>query len=65
MLKSTRRIDYCKRMRKVAFKTELDAKIALAQRLRQDKGEIRYYPCPVKHHGETHFHLTSQDKRSI
>jgi len=39
------------------FRTELDAKIALASRVWKDKGETRYYPCGH------HFHLTSQLKR--
>lgn len=50
------RVYYCKRARKVSFRNELDAKIALAQRQRQEKGERRYYPCNFG----PHFHLTSQ-----
>lgn len=44
---------------KVIFKTELDAKMALAWRIRRDKGEKRYYRCELGNH----FHLTSQDRR--
>lgn len=44
----------CNRTGKVIFKTELDAKIALAKRVWKDKGEQRAYPCG------THWHLTSQ-----
>lgn len=50
------RVVFCKRARKVSFKNELEAKMALAQRIRQDKGEQRYYKCNF---GE-HYHLTSQ-----
>lgn len=50
------RVKYCKRARKVAFANELEAKMALAQRIRQDKGEQRYYQCSF----DNHFHLTSQ-----
>jgi hypothetical protein len=50
------RVHYCKRARKVSFLDELDAKIALAQRKRQEKGERRYYKCNF---GD-HYHLTSQ-----
>ncbi len=45
---------------KVRFRTELDAKIALAAVLRRDKGEKRIYRCP-RCKG---WHLTSQEKRS-
>lgn len=54
-------VKLCKRMRKVIFHTELDAKIALAPRIRKDKGEIRYYKCEF---GD-HYHLTSQVKDSV
>lgn len=40
---------------KVIFKTELDAKLALAERVWKDKGEIRCYKCPHRNH----WHLTS------
>ena len=40
-----RTVRYCQRARKVSFATELDAKMALASRINQDKGEIRYYEC--------------------
>lgn len=46
-------IQFCNRSSKVIFHTELDAKIALADRIAKDKGEKRYYPCGK------HFHLTS------
>lgn len=49
---------FCNRAGKVIFRTELDAKIALARRVWNDKGERRIYPC-----GD-HFHLTSQEKRN-
>ena len=48
---------------KVIFVTELDAKVALARRVWNDKGEKRYYPCKGSH--PLHYHLTSQEKRSI
>ena len=47
------------RGQKVIFKTELDAKIALASRVWKDKGEIRYYRCEIGNH----WHLTSQEAR--
>lgn len=43
---------------KVIFRTELDAKIALADRVWKDKGEVRYYKCERGRH----WHLTSQEK---
>jgi hypothetical protein len=48
---------FCRRTRKVQFHTELDAKIALAPRVRKDKGEIRYYQCEFCNG----WHLSSQD----
>lgn len=48
----------CSRERKIIFRTELDAMIALARRQNKDKGEIRYYPC-----GD-HWHLTSQEQKT-
>lgn len=45
------------RAQKVIFLTELDAKIALASRIRKDKGEVRYYRCEIKNH----WHLTSRE----
>lgn len=57
--KTKKRVSYCSRARKVIFHTELDAKIALAQRLHQEKGEKRYYPCNFG----SHFHLTSQAEK--
>lgn len=50
---------FCNRASKVIFHTELDAKIALAERIAKDKGEKRYYPC----HG--HYHLTSMEKNQV
>lgn len=52
----------CAKARKVGFHTELDAKIALAQRIAKDKGEQRHYPCYAG--GKKHFHLTSQEQRN-
>ena len=49
----------CSKTGKVIFYTELDAKIALAERYHKDKGEIRYYPCKTLR-GKIHYHLTSQ-----
>lgn len=54
----------CSRTGKVIFQTELDAKIALAPRIRKDKGEQRYYPCLFRGRVE-HFHLTSQEKHNV
>lgn len=51
-----RRVEYCRRARKVSFIDELAAKIALAERVRKDKGEIRYYACNFGNH----YHLTSE-----
>lgn len=48
---------------KVILHTELDAKIALAKRLRQDRGEVRYYPCNA-HGVKPHWHLSSQQQRN-
>lgn len=45
---------------KVKFRTQLDAKIVLAKRIRQDKGELREYRCPRC----GAWHLTSQEKRA-
>lgn len=53
------RVDYCRRARKVAFTSELDAKMALADRSARDKGEIRYYKCKFC----PHYHLTSEKQR--
>lgn len=52
---------YTKKCRgqKIIFHTELDAKIALAGRIRKDKGEIRYYRCEIANH----WHLSSQEAR--
>jgi len=49
----------CNKTGKIIFSTELDAKIALARRVWKDKGEQRYYRCPVS----SHFHLTSEPAR--
>lgn len=54
-----RTVRYCQRARKVSFATELDAKMALASRINQDKGEIRYYECQYAHKNHPHYHLTS------
>ena len=43
----------------VILSTELDAKLALATRIRKDTGEKRYFRCG------SHFHLTSEDARSV
>jgi len=51
------RKDRCKRTGKVSFVNELEAKMALAIRQANDKGEIRTYRCG------NHWHLTSQEKR--
>ncbi len=59
MGKPVKRMNWCPRARKVIFPNELEAKIALAQRQRQDKGEKRYYPCNFG----KHYHLTSQEAR--
>ena len=61
MAKTVKRVSFCNRARKVVFHTELDAKIALAQRVRQDKGERRYYKCRFFNH----YHLTSQEGRHV
>lgn len=52
----SKRVEYCRRARKVSFGDELAAKIALAERMRKDKGEVRYYECNFG----PHFHLTSE-----
>jgi hypothetical protein len=52
MVRPSRR---CNRAGKVIFERELDAKLALAQRVWKDKGEVDYYPCE-----NGHWHLTSQ-----
>ena len=44
---------------KVIFRTILDAKIALAKRMHDDRGEIRFYKCG------NHYHLTSQVRNHI
>lgn len=49
---------HCSIRGKVMFATELDAKMALADRVWKDKGEQRYYKC------RNHYHLTSQAKRA-
>ena len=54
-----RTVRYCQRARKVSFATELDAKMALASRLHQDKGEVRYYECQFAPKNDPHYHLTS------
>jgi len=51
-------MSYCSRAHKVIFKTEIDAKLALFNRQRKEKGEQRYYPCGK------HFHLTSQTQKT-
>lgn len=48
-------MEHCNRARKITFKTELEAKIALAERVWKDKGEIRAYRCKFR----KHWHLTS------
>lgn len=48
--------DYC---RKRIMKDEIEAKLALATRVKQDKGEVRFYRCP-KGNG---YHLTSKKYR--
>ena len=48
----------CTKEKKIMFRTELDAMIALSHRQAADKGEKRYYPC-----GD-HWHLTSQEQRT-
>ena len=55
------RVDYCRRARKVAFTSELDAKMALADRssVHRDKGERRHYKCKFG----PHYHLTSEEQR--
>lgn len=45
---------------KVPFRSELDAKMALARRVWKDKGETRYYHCEFCRR----WHLTSQEQRS-
>jgi hypothetical protein len=53
----------CGRRFKVIFATELDAKLALAERVWKDKGEVDYIPCdyPCRAAGyKKHYHLTSQ-----
>lgn len=47
---------FCNRAHKVIFENELEAKIALAERVWKGRGEVRYYSC----HG--HFHLTSMSE---
>lgn len=42
----------------VILDTELQAKIVLAKRIREDKGEKRYFRC------QNHFHLTKQEQRT-
>ena len=47
------RVKICNRVHKVIFEDELAAKLALAERVWKDKGEVRHYACL------DHFHLTS------
>jgi len=42
------------------FPDELSAKIALARRINQDRGEKRYYACTLC----SGFHMTSQDQKT-
>lgn len=42
----------------VILPTEIDAKLALAIRIRKDTGERRYFRCG------NHFHLTRQEARN-
>lgn len=49
-------LEKCSRTGLVIFSTELDAKIVLAYRQYNDRGEKRYFRCGK------HFHLTAQDK---
>jgi hypothetical protein len=51
----------CPKTRKVRFRDELDAKIALSGRVRRDKGECRHYRCPHC----AGFHLTSKPKKGV
>lgn len=46
----------CNRTGLVIFHTELDAKIALAVRIRKDKGESHYFRCGG------HYHLTTRGR---
>jgi hypothetical protein len=50
----------CSKTRKVRFRSDLDAKIALARRQWADKGERRSYRCPFCRG----WHLTSQEQRA-
>ncbi|WNO27828.1 hypothetical protein SEA_HUWBERT_77 [Microbacterium phage Huwbert] len=50
------RVEYCRRARKVSFVDEIAAKLALAERIRKDKGEVRQYKCNFGNH----YHLTSE-----
>jgi len=52
----------CGRTGKVIFHTELDAKIALAARIKRDKGELRHYYCSFM---GGHWHLTSQKMAKV
>lgn len=47
---------------KVIYRTELDAKIALARLVWKDKGQRRVQPCNICR-GRV-YHLTSQERRS-
>lgn len=49
----------CNRRGLVIFDTELDAKIALAERIRKDKGEAHYFQCG------NHYHLSRPLTRPI
>ncbi len=52
------RFKRCNRNNHRIIPSELEAKIALANRQRKDKGEIRIFRCG------THWHLTSQDQKT-
>lgn len=53
------RLMRCNRTKLVIFHTELDAKIALASRVRKDKGEKRFFRCG------NHFHLTAKELNGV
>lgn len=59
LVSATSRTKSCKPCKKVSFKDEIAAKIALAGRSRKDKGEVRCYKCPEGHG----WHLTSKKQR--
>lgn len=48
----------CIRTGKVKFRSDLDARIALAGRINRDSGELRTYQCEFCHQ----YHMTSQTK---